>query len=48
MGQLQVPGTAVEAAVVIKLGTWPNNVRKRTAGLTEQRRADLDKPGIRW
>ncbi|WSD72924.1 helicase associated domain-containing protein [Streptomyces sp. NBC_01591] len=31
-----------------RLGTWLDNVRKRAAKLTEQRRADLDALGIRW
>ncbi|MFF3631900.1 helicase associated domain-containing protein [Streptomyces sp. NPDC002164] len=35
-------------AVGVKLGTWLDNVRKRAAKLTEQRRTDLDTPGMRW
>ncbi|MFF4666980.1 helicase associated domain-containing protein [Streptomyces sp. NPDC001282] len=35
-------------AVGVKLGTWLDNVRKRAAKLTEQRRTDLDAPGMRW
>ncbi|MFC9760003.1 Helicase associated domain protein [Streptomyces sp. NPDC056921] len=34
--------------VVVKLGTWLDNVRKRADKLTEQRRADLDQLGMRW
>ncbi|WP_331749467.1 Helicase associated domain protein (plasmid) [Streptomyces sp. NBC_00984] len=34
--------------VVVKLGTWLDNVRKRAAKLPEQRRADLDALGMRW
>ncbi|MFE1408355.1 helicase associated domain-containing protein [Streptomyces sp. NPDC058770] len=34
--------------VEVKLGTWLDNVRKRAAKLTEQRRADLDALGMRW
>ncbi|MEL5957120.1 helicase associated domain-containing protein [Streptomyces sp. CLV115] len=35
-------------AVVVKLGTWLDNVRKRAAKLPEQRRTDLDQLGMRW
>ncbi|WP_371099280.1 helicase associated domain-containing protein, partial [Streptomyces sanglieri] len=34
--------------VVVKLGVWLDNVRKRAGKLTEQRRADLDHLGMRW
>ncbi|MER5618757.1 helicase associated domain-containing protein [Streptomyces sp. NPDC002215] len=34
--------------VVVKLGTWLDNVRKRAAKLPEQRRAVLDELGMRW
>ncbi|MEU9464032.1 helicase associated domain-containing protein [Streptomyces sp. NPDC058322] len=34
--------------VVVKLGTWLDNVRKRAGRLTERRRADLDHLGMRW
>ncbi|WP_323187743.1 MULTISPECIES: DEAD/DEAH box helicase [unclassified Streptomyces] len=34
--------------VVVKLGTWLDNVRKRAAKLPEQRRTDLDQLGMRW
>ncbi|MFF2902197.1 hypothetical protein [Streptomyces sp. NPDC057966] len=34
--------------VVVKLGTWLDNVRKRAAELPEQRRTDPDALGIRW
>ncbi|GGV97613.1 helicase [Streptomyces gelaticus] len=37
-----------EGGVVVKLGTWLDNVRKRAGKLTEQRRADLDRLGMRW
>ncbi|MFE7111411.1 Helicase associated domain protein [Streptomyces sp. NPDC057575] len=34
--------------VVVKLGTWLDNIRKRAGKLTRQRRADLDALGMRW
>ncbi|MFF2902222.1 helicase associated domain-containing protein [Streptomyces sp. NPDC057966] len=34
--------------VVVKLGTWLDNARKRAGKLTEQRRADLNALGMRW
>ncbi|WP_371095796.1 helicase associated domain-containing protein [Streptomyces sanglieri] len=37
-----------DGPVVVKLGTWLDNVRKRAAKLPEQRRADLDQLGMRW
>ncbi|MCX4734513.1 helicase associated domain-containing protein [Streptomyces sp. NBC_01363] len=37
-----------EGVVVVKLGMWLDNVRKRAGNLTEQRRADLDQLGMRW
>ncbi|MFD5503619.1 Helicase associated domain protein [Streptomyces sp. NPDC127061] len=37
-----------DGPVVVKLGTWLDNVRKRAAKLPEQRRADLDELGMRW
>ncbi|WP_406016344.1 helicase associated domain-containing protein [Streptomyces sp. NBC_00984] len=37
-----------EGVVVVKLGMWLDNVRKRADRLTEQRRADLDQLGMRW
>ncbi|MFC9759783.1 Helicase associated domain protein [Streptomyces sp. NPDC056921] len=37
-----------DEVVVVKLGTWLDNVRKRADRLTEQRRADLDALGMRW
>ncbi|WP_406016346.1 helicase associated domain-containing protein [Streptomyces sp. NBC_00984] len=37
-----------DGPVVVKLGTWLDNVRERTAKLPEQRRADLDQLGMRW
>ncbi|MFF2902747.1 helicase associated domain-containing protein [Streptomyces sp. NPDC057966] len=37
-----------DRGVVVKLGTWLDNVRKRAGRLTEQRRADLDALGMRW
>ncbi|MGW0960816.1 helicase associated domain-containing protein [Streptomyces gelaticus] len=37
-----------DGPVVVKLGTWLDNVRKRTAKPPEQRRADLDQLGMRW
>ncbi len=49
-GRLRVPREHVERleAVVVKLGTWLDNVRKRVAKLPEQWRADLDALGIPW
>ncbi|MFJ2379304.1 helicase associated domain-containing protein [Streptomyces sp. NPDC087769] len=37
-----------DGLVVVKLGTWLDNVRKRAAKLPEQRRTDLDQLGMRW
>ncbi|WP_406251950.1 Helicase associated domain protein, partial [Streptomyces atratus] len=37
-----------DGGVVVKLGTWLDNVRKRADKLAEQRRADLDQLGMRW
>ncbi|MEU9567054.1 helicase associated domain-containing protein [Streptomyces sp. NPDC048161] len=37
-----------DGPVVVKLGTWLDNVRKRSGKLPEQRRADLDQLGMRW
>ncbi|MFG2221262.1 helicase associated domain-containing protein [Streptomyces sp. NPDC048685] len=37
-----------DGTVVVKLGTWLDNVRKRAGKLPEQRRADLDQLGMRW
>ncbi|MFJ1717068.1 Helicase associated domain protein [Streptomyces sp. NPDC088260] len=37
-----------DGVVVVKLGTWLDNVRKRATKLTEQRRTDLDVLGMRW
>ncbi|WP_330436279.1 MULTISPECIES: helicase associated domain-containing protein [unclassified Streptomyces] len=34
--------------VVVRIGTWLDNVRKRADKLTGQRRADLDRLGMRW
>ncbi|MFF9594221.1 Helicase associated domain protein [Streptomyces sp. NPDC014646] len=39
---------ATDEAVVVKLGTWIDNARRRSDKLTEQRRADLDALGMRW
>lgn len=39
---------AADEPVVVKLGTWLDNVRKRAAKLPQQRRADLDQLGMRW
>ncbi|WP_331750793.1 helicase associated domain-containing protein [Streptomyces sp. NBC_00046] len=52
----QLGGEAVTAGrqdgagggVVVKLGTWLDNVRKRAAKLPQHRRADLDELGMRW
>lgn len=47
----QTPGGRQAGAggpVVVKLGTWLDNVRKRADRLTGQRRADLDHLGMRW
>ncbi|MGW2184012.1 helicase associated domain-containing protein [Streptomyces sp. NPDC001732] len=35
-------------AVVVRLGTWVDNARRRGDRLTEERRADLDALGMRW
>ncbi|MER5503558.1 Helicase associated domain protein [Streptomyces sp. NPDC002561] len=35
-------------AVVVRLGTWVDNARRRGDKLTEERRADLDALGMRW
>ncbi|MCX5166149.1 helicase associated domain-containing protein [Streptomyces sp. NBC_00264] len=35
-------------AVVVRLGTWVDNARRRGDKLTEARRADLDALGMRW
>ncbi|MEV5205044.1 helicase associated domain-containing protein [Streptomyces sp. NPDC053720] len=45
-----MPGrqSGADEVVVVKLGTWLDNVRKRAAKLPEQRRADLDQLGMRW
>ncbi|MEU2133578.1 helicase associated domain-containing protein [Streptomyces sp. NPDC018352] len=37
-----------EEPVTVRLGTWPDNARKRANKLTEQRRADLDVLGMCW
>ncbi|MFE5097811.1 helicase associated domain-containing protein [Streptomyces sp. NPDC056638] len=37
-----------DGVVVVKLGMWLDNVRKRARRLAEQRRADLDALGMRW
>ncbi|MFD7532765.1 Helicase associated domain protein [Streptomyces sp. NPDC059849] len=37
-----------DEVVVVKLGTWLDNARKRADRLTEQRRTELDALGIRW
>lgn len=42
------PGSTLGAGVVVKLGTWLDNARKRAAKLPEQRRTDLDALGMRW
>ncbi|WP_046730763.1 Helicase associated domain protein [Streptomyces humi] len=49
-GHLQAPRKAVEIVdgVEHKLGAWLDNVRKRAAKLSPQRRADLDQLGMRW
>ncbi|WP_405707979.1 MULTISPECIES: helicase associated domain-containing protein [unclassified Streptomyces] len=38
----------VDGSVVVRLGTWLDNARKRAAKLPEQRRADLDELSMRW
>ncbi|MFF3540169.1 Helicase associated domain protein, partial [Streptomyces sp. NPDC002466] len=35
-------------AVMVRLGTWIDNARRRGGKLTEERRADLDALGMRW
>ncbi|MGY5052396.1 Helicase associated domain protein [Streptomyces sp. 900105755] len=49
-GHLQAPRKAVEIVdgVEHKLGAWLDNVRKRAAKLSPQRRAELDQLGMRW
>ncbi|WSP52272.1 helicase associated domain-containing protein [Streptomyces sp. NBC_01243] len=44
------PGSQAGAGepVGVKLGTWLDNVRKRAAKLSAERRADLDALGMRW
>ncbi|MFG2219768.1 Helicase associated domain protein [Streptomyces sp. NPDC048685] len=37
-----------DGVVVVKLGTWLDNVRKRATKLTEQRRTDLNHLGMHW
>ncbi|WP_331754117.1 helicase associated domain-containing protein [Streptomyces sp. NBC_00826] len=37
-----------DGPVVVKLGTWLDNVRKRAGKLAEQRRAELNALGMRW
>ncbi|MCX4852094.1 helicase associated domain-containing protein [Streptomyces sp. NBC_00893] len=37
-----------DGGMVVKLGTWLDNVRKRATKLPEQRRTDLDQLGMRW
>ncbi|MFE2937346.1 Helicase associated domain protein [Streptomyces sp. NPDC059278] len=37
-----------DEVVIVKLGTWLDNARKRADKLTEQRRTDLDHLGMRW
>ncbi|MFK4212742.1 Helicase associated domain protein [Streptomyces sp. NPDC030920] len=37
-----------DGVVVVKLGTWLDNVRKRADRLSAERRADLDALGMRW
>ncbi|MES9512234.1 hypothetical protein ABWJ92_38725 [Streptomyces sp. NPDC000609] len=39
---------ADDEAVVVKLGTWIDNARRRGDKLAAQRRADLDALGMRW
>ncbi|MCC2280293.1 helicase associated domain-containing protein, partial [Streptomyces sp. ET3-23] len=54
-GHLNIPRKHVEMmqdtagqVMEVKLGTFINNVRKRAAKLSTQRRADLNQLGIRW
>ncbi|MGW2113495.1 helicase associated domain-containing protein [Streptomyces sp. NPDC001948] len=42
------PQGGADAVVVVRLGTWVDNARRRGDKLTEQRRADLDALGMRW
>ncbi|MEU2675046.1 helicase associated domain-containing protein [Streptomyces sp. NPDC007164] len=47
----ETPGgrqTGPDEPVVVKLGVWLDNVRKRATKLAEQRRTDLDHLGMRW
>ncbi|WP_367141133.1 MULTISPECIES: helicase associated domain-containing protein [Streptomyces] len=54
-GHLNIPRKHIEQledtvgqVVAVKIGTWTDNVRKRAAKLSAQRRADLDALGMRW
>ncbi|MEU2427750.1 Helicase associated domain protein [Streptomyces sp. NPDC007851] len=49
-GHLSVPRKAVEVVdgVEHKLGAWLDNVRRRAAKMSPQRRAELDAIGMRW
>jgi hypothetical protein len=49
-GHLQVPRKHVEEVdgVPHKLGTFVDNARRRAAGLSAERRAELDALGMRW
>ncbi len=38
----------VDGVVVVKLGTWLDDTRKRAAKLNAERRAELDHLGMRW
>ncbi|MET9658474.1 helicase associated domain-containing protein [Streptomyces sp. NPDC006510] len=42
------PQDGADGGVVVKLGAWRDNVRKRAGKLAEQRRTDLDQLGMRW
>ncbi|MFJ9041907.1 helicase associated domain-containing protein [Streptomyces sp. NPDC102406] len=40
--------TTPEGTVLVDLGTWTANVRRRASKLTDERRASLDELGTRW
>ncbi|CAM5286723.1 helicase [Streptomyces spiroverticillatus] len=43
-----VNGAQAGSEVVVKLGVWISNVRKRADKLTDERRAALDALGMEW
>ncbi|MEV6080681.1 Helicase associated domain protein [Streptomyces sp. NPDC052069] len=47
-GALAGRQNGADGVVTVRLGTWLDNIRKRADKLTEQRRAELDRLGMRW